>query len=85
MRTTLNIDDGLYRRVKAEAALRGCSVTSLLEESLRLLLAAPLPGHAVRPLRVAKETGSPFAGVDLHDARALRDLLDGDGAGDAPR
>jgi hypothetical protein len=39
MRTTVDFSDDLYRRVKAEAALRGRKVKDLVEEALRRLLA----------------------------------------------
>lgn len=51
MRTTLNIADVLFRRAKAAAALRGCSVTSVIEETLRFMLSQATPS-AVRPVRV---------------------------------
>ena len=51
MRTTLHIADDLYRRTKAAAALRGCSVTSVIEETLRFMLSQETPS-AVRPVRV---------------------------------
>ena len=76
MRTTLSIDDDLYRRAKAAAALRGSSVTSLIEEALRRPSTprrTPLP---VPDLPVARETGGPLPGIDLHDARALAAVLD---------
>ncbi len=38
MRTTLVIDDELYRRVKAKAALEGRTVTELVEDGLRAAL-----------------------------------------------
>lgn len=76
MRTTLNIDDDLYREVKATAARRGCSVTSLVEESLRVALARHLDRGEVRPLRVSQQTGGTLPGVDLHDNSALVDLMD---------
>lgn len=38
MRTTLDIDDALYRSVKAKAALEGRTVTQLVEASLRALM-----------------------------------------------
>ena len=40
MRTTLNIDDSLYRLAKSTAALRGCSVTSIIEEPFRMAFQA---------------------------------------------
>ena len=76
MRTTLNIDDDLYREVKATAARRGCSVTSLVEESLRVALARHLDRGEVRPLRVSTLTGGTLPGVDLHDGSALLEVMD---------
>jgi len=38
MRTTLVIDDDLYRRVKAKAAMEGRKVTELVEDGLRAVL-----------------------------------------------
>jgi hypothetical protein len=38
MKTTLAIDDEVYRRVKAKAALEGRKVTEVVEEALRSLL-----------------------------------------------
>ena len=42
MKTTIELPDDLYRRAKAEAARRGCRVTDLIAEGLRLLLEAQL-------------------------------------------
>jgi len=38
MKTTVEVPDELYRRAKAEAALRGRKVKDLIEEGLRLVL-----------------------------------------------
>ena len=76
MRTTLNIDDELYRQIKATAALRGCSVTSLVEESLRAVLHQHLAADAVRPVRVLPQSGGVRPGIDLTSNRSLRDALD---------
>lgn len=38
MKTTVELPDDLYRRVKAEAALRGRKLKDLIEEGLRLVL-----------------------------------------------
>lgn len=55
MRTTLVIDDDLYRRAKAKAALEGKSVTSLVEQALRAVVDGRIPAeetkyHARLPL-----------------------------------
>lgn len=76
MRTTLSIDDDLYRRAKAAAALQGRSVTSLIEDALRRALDAPPALVPVPDLPVARETGGPLPGIDLHDARSLAAVLD---------
>ena len=41
MRTTIDLPDELYRRTKAEAALRGRKFKELVEDGLRRVLAAP--------------------------------------------
>jgi hypothetical protein len=38
MRTTLNLPDGLVAQAKAQAAASGQTLTSLIEEGLRLVL-----------------------------------------------
>ena len=38
MKTTVEVPDDLYRRAKAEAALRGRKIKDLIEEGLRLVL-----------------------------------------------
>jgi hypothetical protein len=40
MKTTVEVPDDLYRRAKAEAALRGRKLKDLIEEGLRLVLEA---------------------------------------------
>lgn len=41
MKTTVELSDDLYRRVKAEAALRGRKLKDLIEEGLWLVLETP--------------------------------------------
>ena len=41
MKTTIEVPDDLYRRAKAEAALRGRKLKDLVEEGLRLVLESP--------------------------------------------
>jgi len=76
VRTTLDIDDLLYRRAKATAAERGCSVTYVIEEALRSALDAEVLDAPLQPLPVASESGGTLPGVDLYDARALAAILD---------
>ena len=46
MKTTFDIPDELYRRAKAEAALRGRKLKDLVEEGLRSVIETP---HQERP------------------------------------
>ena len=41
MRTTVDLDGALFRRAKAEAALRGVRFKELVEDGLKLALAQP--------------------------------------------
>jgi hypothetical protein len=49
MRTTVDLSDELFRRVKAEAALRGRKFKDLVEEGLRRVLEQPEPPTATTP------------------------------------
>lgn len=46
MKTTIDIDDALYRRLEVEAARRGRSVRDLVAEGIRAVLHPPVPGEA---------------------------------------
>lgn len=41
MKTTIELSDELFRKVKAEAALRGRKLKDLVEEGLRLVIETP--------------------------------------------
>ncbi|MCX8017557.1 MAG: type II toxin-antitoxin system VapB family antitoxin [Rhodocyclaceae bacterium] len=43
MRTTIDLSDEIFRRAKAEAALRGLKFKDLVEEGLRRVLEHPEP------------------------------------------
>ena len=78
MRTTVRLDEGLLRQVKAEAARRGETVTALIERGLRLLLSAsqrPSKRNRVK-LPVSRATGGTRPGIDLDDSATIQDFLD---------
>ena len=85
MRTTLNLDDDLYREVKATAAASGQTVTSFVEEAMRLMLRRHRESHQgeERPryvpdaYRPDPKRSGVLPGVDLTDNAALEDLMDG--------
>ncbi len=57
VRTTLDIEENLYRRVKAKAAMEGRTVTELVEAGLRSVMETP-PQEAM-----AQPAWKRFAGV----------------------
>ncbi len=79
MRTTVRLEEGLLRAVKDYAFQSNRTVTSVLEEALRRLLAeagrSPAPERAVLPTSTAG--GGLLPGVDLDDSAALAELMDG--------
>ncbi len=78
MRTTIRVDDHLYRQVKEAAARRGHSVGELIEDALReFLRKGDAVNHDVAPLPVFVGTGL-LPGVDLDDNVALAELMDND-------
>jgi hypothetical protein len=77
MRTTLRLDDSLLHQAKQEAARRGMTLTSLIEQGLRLVLARPKK-PAERPkvrAPVSSARGGTLPGVDLNDSAALLELM----------
>jgi hypothetical protein len=60
MKTTVELSDELFRRAKAEAALRGRKFKDLVEEGLRLVLQTPRGERAAPSL---EELMAPARGV----------------------
>ena len=50
MKTTLNIDETVFRHLKAEAARQGRTMSELVESALRMLLRAPDESRELPPL-----------------------------------
>lgn len=75
MRTTLVIDDDLYREIKALAAQSGTTVTSVVERALRDTLERTAARPAPR-LPTLPQTGGTRPGVNLRDNASIRDLDD---------
>jgi hypothetical protein len=79
MRTTVRLDDGLLEQAKAEARQTHRTLTSLIEEGLRRVLAS---GETVAPrkkivLPMGRERGGVLPGVDLDSNASLLDVLEG--------
>ena len=86
MRTTISIDDELYRAVKEQAARSGRTIGEIIEDAVRRSLS-----------RLREQTGGPLPplptyggsgvlpGVDLTSNAALRDVMDAGESVDALR
>lgn len=76
MRTTIRIDDELYRTLKMRAAASGRTVAEVIEDAVRAGLARDDDGDAdLEPLPTFEGTGV-MPGVDVHSNAALRDAMD---------
>ena len=66
-RTTIRLPEELLLRAKEKAVAEGRTLTSLIEEGLRVVLAArPEAHHKERVLpRISKARGGPRPGIDL--------------------
>ena len=80
MRTTITLRDDIYREVKQVAAIEGCSVGSVIEDAISLLLArrsaAPDTSDLHFPELPVFTGGGLRPGVDLDSNASLSDLLD---------
>ena len=77
-RTTVRLPEDLLNRAKRKAAAEGRTLTSLIEDGLRLVVAENRKSakrNRVMP-RVSKATGGPMPGIDLTDFSALQEMDD---------
>jgi plasmid stability protein len=85
VRTTITIDDELYRTLKERAASSGRTVSALLEDALRLGLRQTerpdTPKFAIRPTG----RGGLQPGVDLDSNVTIGEAIDGEERLDALR
>lgn len=75
MRTTIRIDEQLYRRVKAFAGASGRTVSEVIEDAVREALRPRSPDREATALPVFGGSGV-LPGVDLADNAALLDAMD---------
>lgn len=80
MKTTLDIDDELLIEAKAAAARERRSLTTFIEEGLRLRLRRPTTRRcaAGHTLAIHRGAGGLVAGIDPLSNRALLDAADDD-------
>ena len=70
MRTTINIDDGLYRRAKSRATRNGQTVSEFIEEAVRAALRSRPRDIDIPELPVVSGSGL-MPGAELSDNAAL--------------
>jgi ribbon-helix-helix CopG family protein len=77
-RTTVRLPADLLKRAKRKAAAEGRTLTSLIEDGLRLALAEKK--KTAQPQRlpppVSTATGGPMPGIDVSDLSALQEIED---------
>jgi len=77
-RTTVRLPKELLRRAKRKAADEGRTLTALIEDGLRLVVAEDRK-RAKRPrgpLPVSKATGGTRPGIDISNSAAIQEMDD---------
>jgi hypothetical protein len=77
MRTTVRLNDDLLVEIKRISAQTDRTLTSVIEDALREMLARQRRTEARRPVRLTTVSGSGLQpGVDLDDSAALLALME---------
>lgn len=80
MRTTIRLEDRLFREVKRLAADMHRTFTAIIEDAIRELLARRRRSRSAPPAELPTFRGRGLQpGVDLDHAAALFDLMEGRG------
>ena len=77
MRTTLDLDDNIFRVLKRQAADRGVTLRALVNDLLRQSLQRPTRRKKYRFKWKVDPPGTMMPGVRLNDRESLFDLMDG--------
>jgi hypothetical protein len=85
VRTTIRIDDDLYRQVKAKAARTGRTVAAVLEDAVRRGLRPAEQSAASRYVVRPTGRGGLRPGVDLSSNTAVAEAMDEGASVDALR
>jgi hypothetical protein len=77
-RTTVRLPLSLLNQAKRKAVAEGRTLTALIEEGLRLVIAQGSGQQKTKRIlpRVSKATGGPMPGVDFTSFSALQELDD---------
>jgi hypothetical protein len=77
MRTTIRLDDELLARVKLLATQSGKTMTVVIEDALRGMLARQRLAQARKPVRLTTVSGNGLQpGVDLDDSASLLSVME---------
>jgi hypothetical protein len=77
-RITVRLPEDLIKRAKRKAAAEGRTLTSLIEEGLRLIVdenRKTPKANRVLP-SISDATGGPMPGIDITDGSALQEIDD---------
>jgi hypothetical protein len=77
-RTTVRLPEDLLHRARRKAAAEGRTLTSLIEDGLRLIVTEDrrgTKGKRVLP-RISKATGGPLPGIELTELSTLQEIDD---------
>jgi hypothetical protein len=78
-RTTVRLPPDLLSRAKRKAAAQGRTLTSLIEDGLRLVVADTAKRRPARVMpRISNARGGTLPGVDLGDLASLQETDDQD-------
>jgi hypothetical protein len=78
-RTTVRLPKDLLSRAKRKALAENRTLTSLIEEGLRLVMSEQPKKTGKRTrglLPLSTATGGPMAGIDISDSAALQEMDD---------
>lgn len=77
-RTTVRLPEALLKQAKRKAAAEGRSLTALIAEGLRLIVAQPRKAaKPKRPIpRISKAAGGTLPGLELSHTGTLQELDD---------
>jgi hypothetical protein len=77
-RTTVRLPPDLLRKAKRKASAEGRTLTSLIEDGLRLVVTGgPARGKRERkPLPISDAVGGPFPGIDISNSAQLQEMDD---------
>lgn len=77
MRTTIRLDNELLTAAKRRAVDTGRTLTAVIEDALRRVLAEHPTPRTAQPPPPTYGDGGTLPGIDLNDSASLLDAMDG--------